>query len=304
MRFLLLAALAAGHLFHAALPEFLLPDTKVVIRISVRGLMDSPILKDVGEPRGISARYLTGTPLAGIDPGKDIDDLIIASTGEGEKAPALMVLRGRFPAGMIPGGITQKDPKTPNSSYALLDPDTLIGGDVAVVRAVMDGRRKSSALAPVLAERIAALDGRYDLWAVGEVPKGIHSTAASSPEIEAIDRFELGASLQKGLEIAAQIHVRTPKDTEKLMQTLKLLEMLVAMQPKTGASQSKVDLKSTENTISLSLFIPEEELKTSIEAQKEKWMSTAAPAPKPEPTPGRIVKNERGDTVTVTLPRK
>jgi hypothetical protein len=302
MRLLLLVALTAGRLVHAAVPEFLPPDSKVVVSISLRGLMDSPILKSVGDARGMSAQYLTGTPLAGIDITKDLDDLIIASTGEGEKAPALMVLHGRFPQGTLPAGIIQKDPKTPNSSYALLDPNTLIGGDINLVKAAMNSRGTPSKLAPALAERIAALDGRYDLWAVGEVPKGIHSTAATSPEIEAIDRFEFGASLRKGLELAAQIHVRTSKDAEKLMQTLKFVEMMIAMQPKTGASQTKVDLKSTENTISLSLFIPEEELKKSIEAQKGQWMSTAVP--KPQPTPGSIVKNERGDAVMVTLPRK
>jgi hypothetical protein len=299
MRFLLLTALAVTA--HAALPDFLPPDTKVVVSVNIHGLINSPMLKSVGDARGVSSQYLNGMPLDGLDLAKDLDDLTIASTGDGEKAPALLVLRGRFPGGLVRPGIQQPDPKQPNSAYALLDPNTLIGGDLALVRTAMNGRMKSP-LSPALAERIAALEGRYDLWAVGEVPKGIHTATTQSPEIEAIDRFEFGVSLRSGLDLAAQIHVRTAKDTEKLLQTMKLLEMMVAMQPKTGVSGTKFDLKSDTNTISLSLFIPEEDLKKAIEAQKGQWQSTAAP--KPAPTPGSLVKNDKGETVTVTLPRK
>lgn len=301
MRLLFLVAFAAGQLAHAALPDFLPPDTKVVIGVNLRGLIDSPILKGIGDARGMSAPYLAGTPFAGIDLAKDIDDLTIASTGEGEKAPALFVVRGRFPAGFLSDGF-HRDPKTPNSTYALLDANTLVGGDEALVQAAMNSRGKASVLPAALLERIQALEGRYDIWAVGEVPKGLHSAAVTSPEIEAIDRFEFGASLRKGLELAGQIHLRTAKDTEKLMQTMKLLEMMVAMQPKVSPGGQKFELSADQNTIRLSLFIPEEDLKKSIEAQKGKWTTTAVP--KPEPTPGSTVKNERGDNVTVTLPRK
>jgi hypothetical protein len=300
MRQLLFAALALT--LHAAVPDCLPPKTTVVVGINIRSLLQSPLLKDAPQADAMAAPYLAGTPLAGLNPVKDLDDLTIASTGDGEKAPALLVLRGRFPSGIAAGKI-QKDPKTPTSSYALLDANTLIAGDEELVKAALNSHGPSS-LAPALRERIAALEGRYDFWIVGEVPKGIHSTAAPSPEMEAIDRFDIGASLRTGLDLAAQIHVRTPKDAEKLMQTMKLLEMMIAMQPKTGNAQSKVDLRSSENTISLSLFIPEEELKKAVEAQKGKWMSTAMPEPKPQPTPVSTVKNDTGDTVTVTLPRK
>jgi hypothetical protein len=311
MRYLLFAALTVTT--YAAVPDYVPPGTKVVVGINIRALVDSPILKNIGDARTMTAQPLPGLagmpgglPFAGLDITKDLDDLIIASTGESEKAPTLVVAHGRFPSAMKPG-----------DTYALLDPNTLIGGDAASVKAAMSGRR--SGLSPALAARVAALDGRYDIWAVGEVPKGLNSSAAPSPELQAIDRFDFGASLRNGLDLAAQVHVRTSKDAEKIVQMAKLLEMMIAMQPKTGPSGVKFDLKSDANTISLAMYIPEDELMKGIEAQKSRFAQTAVqsgapraaaapsgPEPIPPPkniaAPGTMIKNDRGDVVTFTLP--
>jgi hypothetical protein len=171
---------------------------------------------------------------------------------------------------------------------------------------------------------VAALESRYDVWAVGEVPQGLHSSMAASPEIQAIDRFEVGASLRSGLDLAAQIHMRDSKETEKLVQTLKLLELMIAMQPSAN-NGTRFNLKSDQSTISLDLFIPEEELRKSIEQQKTRFASSAMPqgapgaapvlpfaaaspaaipAPKNIAPPGTVVSDTKGNTVTITLPRK
>ena len=310
MRYLLFALAVTAH---AAVPDFLPPDTKVVIGINVRGLVDSPLFKDIFAARGMATQYLPGSfSFGGVDLAKDIDDVTIASTGDGEKAPALFVVRGRFPGTIAP-----------TKDYALLDRNTLVGGDPALVRAALNGKRSS--LPPSLAGRVAALESRYDVWAVGEVPQGLHSSMAASPEIQAIDRFEVGASLRSGLDLAAQIHMRDSKETEKLVQTLKLLELMIAMQPSAN-NGTRFNLKSDQSTISLDLFIPEAELRKSIEEQKTRFASAAmpqmspggaapampvmaaSPAPIPAPKniapPGTALTDTKGNTVTITLPRK
>lgn len=318
MRYLLFAlALTA----RAAVPDCLPPDTKVVIGINVRALVDSPLLKMVGDARNMGAQYLPGGfSFGGIDLAKDIDDVVIASTGDGEKAPALYVVHGRFPKAIAP-----------TKDYALMDANTFIGGDPALVRAALSGRR--NALPPTLAGRVAALEARYDVWAVGEIPQGLHSSMAASPEVQAIDRFDFGASLRSGLDLAAQIHMRDSKETEKLVQTLKLLELMIAMQP-SAQNGSRFNLKSDQSTISVDLFIPEEALKKAMETQKMGFgsltpqgkpgqMPAAFPAaaqapvfaaappapavippPKNVAPPGTAVTDGKGNTVTITLPRK
>jgi hypothetical protein len=91
--------------------------------------------------------------------------------------------------------------------------------------------------------------------------------------------------------------VKSSKDVEKLMQSLKMLEFMISAQQKKEGGP-KFDLQSDHETVKLSLFIPEEDLKKGIEAQKA-TLTTAlggasqpAAAPKPVPTPGSILKTK------------
>jgi hypothetical protein len=323
MRLLFVAALCAGRLLNAALPEYLPPDTKVLVGFSLRGLIDAPLFSGLADAKTTAAGFLAGSPLAGIDPLKDIDGLIIASTGQGENAPSLLVIRGRFATKLLPpetppykGVPVYEDQKKANGTVALLDNNTLLAGDATLVRAAIDRRGQASQLSSALVERVQALETRYDLWGLGELPPGFAArTSPTAPaEIQAIDRFEFGASLRHGLELAGQIHVRTPEDAEKMAQSLKLLEMMLQMQ-QTSSSGIKFDLKSDNGTFRFSLTISEEELTKGLASQKanfgpaQKWDGAPAQPPKSvmitvSPAPGSVVKNDRGDAVTVTLPRK
>jgi hypothetical protein len=318
---LLYAAAITANLAHAALPDFLPPETKVVFGFSLRGLIDSPLIAGLKDAKISTATLMAGSPLAKVDPLKDIDDVIIATTGEGQNPPTLIVAHGRFPSDLMPpggkiyGGVPIfEDAKTSNGSFALLDSGTLLGGDLAMVHAAIDRRGMASSLAPALIERIQSLESRYDFWGLGDLPKGMPATAGSAApaELQAIDHFEFGASLRHGLDLGGQIHVRSTKDAEKMMQMIQFLAAMMKAQP--SNTGTKFDLQSDHDTIKFSLSISEEELKKGIAAQKANLASAffsgmKSAAPKPvvittSPTPGSIVKNERGDAVTVTLPRR
>ena len=313
---LALATLTADSAF-ATLPDFLPPDTKLVIGFSVRGIIDSPLIASFGDPKTTTSGFLAGnplagSPLAGLDPLKDIDNCVVATTGEGDKAPSLLVLIGRFGPQILPAGAKVykgvpifEDTKTPNGTVALLDAGTLLAGDLKLVQAAIDRRGKPSALSAALMERVAALEGRFDLWGVGEVPKGVTPPSGTPEELQAIDRFEFGAALRHGLEVNVQAHMRTAKDTGKMMQSLQFLQMMLKGQPSAGGT--KFDLTAEQDTIKLALFVPEEDLKKGIEAQKAKGLAAAkdatigvtGAAPSKGPT---VVKGPNGDTTTVKLP--
>lgn len=326
MRFVLTALAlllsAASQAAERVLPDFIPPGTNLVLGFSLRGLADSELVKAyAGAAKIMSTDYLKGSPLAGLDPFKDIDDVIVAVAGEGEKAPALVVLRGRFNVEKLAAGAERyhdvpifKDAKNAGGILALLDTSTAIAGDPAQVQAAIDRRGKGARPAEALVERVQALQSRFDIWGVGDVPKGIIPAGATAPELQAIDRFEFGASLRHGLELTGQIHARSSKDTEKMMASLQLLAAMMKLQapPSTGA---KFDLQSDQENVKLSIFIPEEELKKGIQAQQANFASSIkseakAEAPKPIVAPARssltpkpgVVKNERGDAVTLTLP--
>lgn len=332
--------MAAGTLFAAesVLPDCIPPGTKVVFGVSLRSLLDSPVLKSFqSDMQKMSADLMKGGPLPvlemikagpipGFDPLKDIDDLIVASTADKDKATALIVLHGRFDPKTLPGisstynGVSIfGDGQKANGIVALLDESTAIVGDFADVRAAIDRRDTPSHVNPALAAKASSMAGRFDFWGVGDLPEGFRQPGGADVNFNSIDHFEFGASLRHGLEITGEFHVRSPEDAAKMAESMKMIEeMLKHQQPSAG---TKFDLQSSKGTLKLSIVASEEDLKKGIEAQKNGFaaamnsrmqmagrpLAAQAPMPKPPARPAppkraEIVKDDRGDTVKVTLP--
>jgi hypothetical protein len=246
--------------------DYMPPSTKMAIGINVRRLIDAAQLPDLNwDPHSLTATMLAQAGLSGLNPLKDIDSIVIASSGEGEKPPAVAILRGRF-AGLKP--VASKDP---NSALILVDESTMLVGTKAEVEAAMQHR--SGALAPALAARVTAMASRYDCWGAGG-------------RVDNVDRFEFGAGFQDGLDLNAEFHVR-PTGAQKLTETTKFLEAIM--------NGPKFHLEAHNGVIKLSLHVDKAELKKAMVAGLKK------PPVKP-PEPGKIVTNSTGETVSVTLP--
>jgi hypothetical protein len=328
--------IAAGTALAAdgALPECIPPGTNVVFGASLRTLLNSALVKSFStDVQKWSSDLMKGgqlpvleviksAPASGFDPLKDVDDLIVATTVEGDKSTALIVLHGRFDPTRWPG--TSKsyngvpvfaDEKKANGAVALLDDSTAIMGDLDQVHAAIDRRSQPSQVNPALAEHVRMLAGRFDFWGVGDLPKGYHPPGGAD-DLSSIDHFEFGAALRQGLEITGEIHARTPKDAEKMAESMKMIEAMVKAQPST--SGTKIGLQSANATIKLSIAVSEEDLKKGIEAQRSgvsaalnsrlqvtggtAAVSTSSPVKSVPPPKGEIVKNDHGETLKVTLP--
>ena len=315
---MLLLAAAPVRADDAALTECFPPGTKIVFGVSLRSLLESPVVKSLeGDMQKMSSEMmkrqpipmlelLKAGPLSGFDPLKDIDDVTVAGMAAKEKSTGLVFLRGRFNASRFPGASTSYhdvpmfgDTKQAGGVLALLDASTAILGDEADVRAAIDRRGKPSKLDPGLAAKVRSLAGNFDLWGVGDVPEGgVPQAAGAAEQLNAIDHFEFSAALRQGLEIHAQIHARTAKDAAQMQQTLQMFEAILKGQP--GTAGTKIDLESSQGTVTLAIRVSEEDLKKGIEAQRAGMQ--AARAPKPAPKQARIVSNDHGDTVKITLP--
>ncbi|MCX6629786.1 MAG: hypothetical protein NTW28_19385 [Candidatus Solibacter sp.] len=96
---LLLVFLAAMRLVAAGdfALDFLPANTKVVFGIHVPAIAGSALFKDAGTGAlKVSEEWLKLLAIAGFDPLHDIDEILLASPADNEKAAALLVLRGRF----------------------------------------------------------------------------------------------------------------------------------------------------------------------------------------------------------------
>ncbi len=258
-----------------SLPQYVPPNTRILIGVQFRAILDSDWGKAVLEQvKSASGDVWTkGLPVIGFDPLKDLDEVWIMGTSMDNKAPMLAVLRGRFDASRLPAAIGRyhEVPLVPMDAkrqqlLAFLNPSTLLAGDRFTVERAID--RHASATAPnahLLAAAVA-LRARYWIWAVADGLDGVPASKTAPKGIEAVEGFEFGLALNPDLEMAAQLHMRSAEDAQKVMGTLAMFQMMAQNQK--GASQAKLESHVTGKTVDVSLHVPEEELKQAWEQQR------------------------------------
>ena len=243
-----------------------------------------------------AAGWMSITAALGFDLARDVDEVVITTTGQGQnpqKPPMLIFVRGRFNLDRLAGVGAQSYGGVPllgggegsTGVVALLDATTAIAGDLPLVRAAID-RRGHGGIPAELAARVEAVRNRYDIWGLGDRPAGYVPPASTPKEFENIDRFQFGILFNHGLELNAEIHSTSPQDAEKLMALASFLEtMMRARQPQTTGT--KLDVHADHGTLRLLLTVPEEELKKAMAAQAA-GMKSALAARKPKPNLSRL----------------
>src|SRR5271166_4379033 len=99
---LILRAVPAGA---DTLTDFLPPDTKVVFGIRVHNLAISSVAQTfAAQAHAATAGWLKAVPLGGIDLLRDIDEVLIASSGTGENPPSMVVVAGHFDVARLAEG--------------------------------------------------------------------------------------------------------------------------------------------------------------------------------------------------------
>jgi hypothetical protein len=326
---LLLPVLLAAPAFCADeinLADLLPSDTQIVFGIRVRTVVDSELARHLTtQMKGQAADWEKLIAASGFDPLHDLDEVLIASTGAGKKAPTLIVARGRFDvAKLAPNaeqyrGVPLVENKTGPASgvFGFLGGSTALAGDPDMVRAAIDRRGEVAHMDAALAAQVAEYRGRYDVWAVvnrtdglaGYVPTDNSPAAA----LNSIDHFQFGVSVKKGLELTAEVHARSDKDAEQLSATLQFLEAMSKAAQPTGSQGTKFAFKNDGGTLKVSLSVSEEDLKKAIENQGKAGMLLATrPMParpaKPvvtapvEPAPVPLVAQQAAPEIPVAPP--
>lgn len=298
MRWIVLLLAGSAWAADRVVPDFIPADTRVVIGVQLRRILDSPL----GASLAADAAKSPSSRVAGIDFVKDIDEILIATTGASQNAPGLMVLKGRFASvsgkSLYHGVSVLKDPEHADSLMAFMDESTAIAGDAEQVRAAIDGKGRGAKVAAALSARVETMVGRYDFWGVGDhIPK-----PAQAGQLDSVDGFAFGAALRQGLELTAEIHLRSVADAEKMTAVLNMVDAML----KSQSGATKFNLQAKDGTLQLSLMIPEAELRKAIEAQKAALAAAitgqirpSLPKPRSE---GKILTDASGNTVQVTLP--
>ena len=272
---LALVALVAVRLLAAGDPasDFFPPNTKVVFGLRVPAIVESSLFKDAGTgAQQFSQDWLKVVAITGFDPLHDIDEILLGSPADNEEAAALLVIRGRFDLARLSTGASRYHGVAlvgggngGKGVLALLDADTLLAGDTMAVHAAIDRRGQKAALDGALAARMQSLRDRFDVWGTGERPEGFVSPTGKNEQLESVDRFEFGLRISKGFELGAEIHVRSPKDADKMAASLQLIKAMMSAQAEPAP---KIDVQVNGGTIKISLAISEEGLKKMMAARR------------------------------------
>ena len=297
----------------AVLPGYFPPGTRVVIGVRVRALIDALASQGIAHNAQERISGLLGqTPLAGLDVFRDVDEILIASTGAGQNPPSLAVITGKFdPAAFASRGkpyrnaVIVQTPEGSGQAIAFVEQGPMLAGSLPLIRGALDRGARAAALDPALAARTAELRARYDIWGAGNPLPGMKLSAAGAESLQSIDRFSFGARLGRGLEAIAELHVRSPRDMAKLSASIQLLKTMLAAQLPAG-SEARLDLRAENSAIHLALSIPEETLQKAIAAQRAPQAEVARSSNLPAAPTGKTeaVQDAAGDTRRVTLPGK
>ena len=326
----LLVAVRAVPAADRSLTDFFPAGTKVVFGINVRKVAESSLAqagltqaKAQVQAQAAVADWFKLASLAGFDPLRDIDEVLVATNGEGQNPPSLIVATGRFDVARLAQGAKRYldvpllgGDKPTDGVVALLNASTALGGDRPTVLATLDHLGNGAQIDRALAQRIAAARTRYDIWGLGDRPEGFVAPTPQASGLESIDRFQFGVSLSHGLVLGAEVHARSPKDAEQLSAMLGMVQtMIKAKQPSAGGA--KFDVHTEDGTFKLTMTIPEAELLKAVQMQtsaptqamaaKPAARATpsvsAVPAKEPaKPAPPAMVFDNDGNTIILTLP--
>ena len=289
--------------------NFLPADTKVVIGIRVSAIRESALFKDAGtDARKLGDEWMKMLAITGFDPLHDIDEILIFSPADNDKAATLVALRGRFnlermsaAAKRYHGVAMVGEGAGGTSVLALLDAATAIAGEAPAVRAAIDRRGHGASLDAKLMARVQSLTQRFDIWGTGERPEGFVAPTGKREDLDSIDRFEFGIRISKGLEIGAEVHAKSSKEAEKLAASVAMLQaMMIGREP----AAPKFDLQVKDGTIKLSLAVSEDDLKKAIAAQRARPPKGRPPAAKSEFTVGMPPDANPRQTNVFVLPGK
>ncbi len=258
----------------------------------------------------------------GLDWSRYAQEVIFASgppPAPGRLAPSLVIVHGLVdPAwieslGALRGaksnylGVPILSTGTGGPVVAFLEGSIAVIGQSADVKAAIRRRGQNTPPSPVLAEGLARFEGQYDAWMVST---GSVSAPAKSPVglslkwLEHLESFTGGLRLSPDLELTADMTMRSEKDVADMAEELRWFAGVVQTQERTALSLEDMNFKTDGKHISLSLQVPEQQIRGALQQRqtgqparfaRTVWppdIESGLPEPPPEPSgsnPRRLI---------------
>ena len=306
--------------------NLVMPDAKFVMGVNAAKILASPIAREIAaQVRGGNPEVQKVLADIGFDPTRDLQEIVLATTGQGQNPPTLLMARGNFDvakfSSFVSNGKTPltyegvtilKSSGTTYGAVAFLDNTVALGGDLDQVRAAIHRHMQGTALNSTLSAKVDGISRRYDVWLVSSASMSGVASSITDPNmrqmgqlLESIQEVSGGIKFGPGMEMAVEALTRTAKDASGLADSVRLLVALASMNQQGGSALRPDSLKLTVDarTVRLTLNITEEEMRKAYQAQMARRTTQQPAQEKPHvAATGLTIQSSDKDMGTVSLP--
>lgn len=304
----------------SALLDLVMPDAKVVFGANVSRILASPLGKNfTGKEPRVGAALAGFAAATGFNLTRDLEEILVATTGQPKDAPTLVVLRGIFDKDRVRAfaknngatvstyngleiytGARNMGTEKVSGAFAVIGQSIVVGGQLEPVKAAIRNRNQGPRISADLGRKIAALSENYDVWAVSLAPaSGLTSRFddskpdVASEMLKAIEQFSGGLKFGDGFEFAAEILSHTQRDAEKLGGGLQTVVALLQNDPRTKCPDC-LKISVEDATVHVSLIVPASVIQQNLQARNQ--LRVVAP-----PNTDIVIQSSPGDMGTVKL---
>lgn len=239
--------------------------------------------------------------LTGFDPTRDVNEVLVASTGAPDSGLALA--RGTFDtaritaAANLKGAVSElyngatilEDPKQTHG-VAFLDSTTAVGGDVASVKGAIDRQKIAQPLAAGVTTQIGTLSSTEDAWVLSTVPPASLAPPAPTtgqqggkvpPVFQTVQSASGGVKFGANVVFTGQAQTDTAQNATALGDVVKLLislaQMNASQNPQAAQLAQSVQVGASGNVLTVSLSLPEDQFQQLVNFGQKSGPMHASP---------------------------
>ncbi len=288
--------------------RLVMPDAKVIAGLQVtqtrNSLFGQFVLSHMQVEDETFQKFIAQT---GFDPRRDVTEIVMASNWQQATPESrwLVAAHGSFnissitSAAQANGGLISSfngvdiltSPPAPNAKpevqtgIAFFDSSNAVMGDINSVKAAIERRQSNTAASGRLLTKVRELSAKNDFWFVTLVPIAEFAGAMPDPNLSSAMKGNLLAAVHEAsggirfgdnVTISGEAVTRSDKDAQALVDVFKFLAGLVQMNRQNDKTAEHVatlldsmDLKTTGNTMTLTLAIPEKQLEQMLEMMRQ-----------------------------------
>ncbi len=281
------AALAAADV---SMLNLLMPDAKVVTGVDVERTRNSPFGQYlIQQMTAKDAGLEKFTEMTGLDPRKDLFEVILASSDSGvslhASAGAVVVMRGAFNPSKLTqlagahGTVTSyngtqvlETGKGAASAWVGFLGNVMVAGPPTSVKTAIDRYRSAKNIDALLASRVQAASSKHDAWFLTTVsPGALAGNLSSNPDVKGAmtgDLMQGIESLSGGVKFGANVIVSgeaTARSNQDATALVDVLRFFATMAQSNGAKSgpmsmlNAVQMTAEGKTVKFSLTTPEQD---------------------------------------------